>query len=142
MDLIELYVDGKKLPREAWRLQPRFHGELTVSRYFAWHSFDRAPAGAFLRPFGLVEDLQKVKIAHLDHRNLVLFGDQRINGRLLDQAWWCRFLVAQPVCVVPTQQIDPGGAHRARGHPGPTDLPIGEPAELQAALRVIAAEPG
>lgn len=142
VDLIELYIDGKKLPREAWRQQPRLHGVLTVSRYFSWYAFDRAPAYAYLRPFGLVEDLDKVKIAHLDHRNLVLFGDQRVKGRVLDQAWWCRFVAPQPAGVGTTPQIDPGGAHPARGHPGPTDLPIGEPAELQADLRVTAAELG
>ena len=92
VDLIELYCAGQKLPRAAWRAQPRVRGELSIHPYASWHGHDRAPACATLRPFGLVEDLDKVKVSYMSGRNVVLFGQQRLDGRTLEQMWWCKIV--------------------------------------------------
>lgn len=92
VDVVELNVGGVRRPRHEWRHAPPVRGELTLVKPLSWHSIERAPVSASLRPPFQLEDLWKARVLYMRGKHLVIAGDQRVNGRYFEQIWWCRFI--------------------------------------------------
>lgn len=91
VELRELYRKGVKRPREEVRQGHFYVGELNILKYAAWYGHEVAPVHADLLPLQL-EGLDKVKLLYFRDRNLVLYGDQVVQGMVYEQIWWCKLL--------------------------------------------------
>lgn len=93
VDVLELNFKGERRPRLDVRAAPPIRAELVINRYYSWGNDERAPVYARLEPYGLLEELDKAKFAYMKGRHLVIRGDQRLEGRVYEQFWWCRFVL-------------------------------------------------
>lgn len=96
VDVVELNVQGKRLPRDVWKHAQPIRGELAMLNYFSWHGHENAPVFATLQPY-VLESLDKAKVLHMAKRSIVIIGDQRYRGARFEQVWWCRFVVPAAV---------------------------------------------
>ncbi len=110
VDVVELNYRGKRLPREVWRSAVPVRGELAILKYMSWHGHEGGPVQATLRPYGLLEGLNKARVLHLWGRNMVIGGEQRALGMVNDQLWWCRMVSAS------FQQSAPENRQRRNEH--------------------------